>query len=58
MFWRKDANAQSASGCLLAHFGRFRSPNMIRADHGSRFANDLVEEFLDLTDNPRNRTSA
>ena len=32
MFWRKDANAESAADCLLAHFGRFGSPNMIRSD--------------------------
>ena len=49
MFWYKDANAQSASECLLAHFGRFGSPNMIRSDRGSHCANNLIKEFLDLT---------
>ena len=58
MFWCKDATAQSASECFLAHFGRFGSPNMIRSDRGSHFANDLIKEFLDLTGMPHNLTFA
>ena len=58
MFWCKDATAQSASECLLTHFGRFGSPNMIRSDRGSHFANDLIKEFIDLTDTPHNLTLA
>ena len=58
MFWCKDATAQSASECLLTHFGRFGSPNMIRSDRGSHFANDLIKEFLDLTGTPHNHTLA
>ena len=45
MFWCKDVTAQSACECLLTHFGRFGSPNMIRSDRGSHFANDLIKEF-------------
>ena len=58
MFWCKDATAQSASECLLTHFGRFGSPNMIRSDRGSHFANDYIKEFLDLTDTSHNLTLA
>ena len=58
MFWCKDANAESAADCLLAHFGRFGLPNMIRSDLGSHFANDLIKEFLDLTGTPHNLTLA
>ena len=34
LFWcaDADADANSAAGCLLAHFGRFGSPNMISSD--------------------------
>ena len=52
MFWCKDTNAESAADCLLSHFSRFGSPNMIRSDRGSHFANDLIKEFLDLTGHP------
>ena len=31
---------------------------MIRSDRGSHFANDLIKEFLDLTDTPHNLTLA
>ena len=58
MFWCKDVTAQSASECLLTHFGRFGSPKMIRSDRGSHFANDLIKEFLDLTGTPHNLTLA
>ena len=58
MFWCKDSNAESAADCLLAHFGRFGSPNMIRPDRGLHFANDVIEEFLDLTGTPHNLTLA
>ena len=58
MFCCKNANAQSASECLLAHFGRFGSPNMIRSDRGSHFFNDLIKKFLDLTGTPHNLTLA
>ena len=49
MFWCKDATAESAAESLLTHFSRFGSPNMIRSNRGSHFANDLIKEFLDLT---------
>ena len=58
MFWCKDATAESAGGSLLTHFGRFGSPNMIRSDRGSHFANDLIKEFLDLTGTPHYLTLA
>ena len=58
MFWCRDANVQSASECLLAHFRRFGWPNMIRSDRGSHFANNLMKEFLDLTGTPHNLTLA
>ena len=35
LFWCADADAKSAADRLLAHFGRFGSPNMIRSDRGS-----------------------
>ena len=58
MFWCKDATAPTAAACLLSHFGRFGSPNMIRSDRGSHFANDLIKDFLDLTGTPHNLTLA
>ena len=58
MFWCKDATAESAAESLLTHFGRFGSPNMIRSDRESHFANDLIKEFLDLTGTPHNLTLA
>ena len=58
MFWCKDANAESAADCLLAHSGRFGSPNMIRSDRGSHFTNDLIKEFIDLTGTPHSLTLA
>ena len=36
LFWCADAVAKSAADCLLAHFDRFGSPNMIRSDRGSQ----------------------
>ncbi len=47
-----------AADCLLAHFGRFGSPNMIRSDRGSHFANKLIKEFLDLCGTSHNFTLA
>ena len=56
MFWCANADAKSAADCLLSHFGRFRSPNMIRSDRGSHFANGLIKGFLDLCGIPHNLT--
>ena len=56
MFWCKDANTGSAAETLLTHFGRFGSPNMMRSDRGSHFANDPMKEFLDLAGRPHNLT--
>jgi hypothetical protein len=58
MFWCADADGKTAADCLLTHFGRFGSPNMIRSDRGSHFANDLIKDFLDLTGTPHNLTLA
>ena len=58
LFWCADADDKSAADCLLAHFGRFGSPNMIRSDRGSHFANDLIKDFLDLCGTPHNLTLA
>ena len=32
LFWCANADPKSAADCLLSHFGRFGSPNMIRSD--------------------------
>ena len=49
LFHCKDSTAESACRCLLEHFGRFGSPNLIRSDRGPHFANDLIEKiFADL----------
>ena len=53
-----DADAKSAAVCLIAHFGRFGPPNMIRSDRGSHFANDMIKEFLDLCGTSHNLTLA
>ena len=62
LFWcadaDADADAKSAADCLLAHFGRFGSPNMIKSDRESHFANDMIKEFLDLCGTPHNLTLA
>ena len=58
LFWCADADAKSAADCLLAHFGRFGSPNMIRSDRESHFADDMIKEFLDLCGTPHNLTLA
>ena len=58
LFWCPDATAKSACDGLLHHFGRFGSPNMIRSDRGSHFANELIKDFLDLTGTPHNMTLA
>ena len=58
LFWCADADAKSAADCLLSHFGRFGSPNMIRSDRGSHVANDLIKDFLDLCGTPHNLTLA
>ena len=60
LFWcaDADADAKSAADCLLAHFGRFGSPNMIKSNRGSHFANDMIKEFLDLCGTPHNLTLA
>ena len=46
LFWCANADC---------HFG---SPNMIRSDRGSHFANDLIKDFLDLCGTPHNLTLA
>jgi hypothetical protein len=58
MFWCPDDTAKSAAEGLLVHFGRFGSPNMIRSDRGSHFANELIRDFLVLTGTPHNLTLA
>ena len=58
LFWCPDATAKSACDGLLHHFGRYGSPNMIRSDRGSHFANELIKDFLDLTGTPHNMTLA
>ena len=58
LFWCANADAKSAADCLLSHFGRFGSPNMIRSDRGSHFANDLIKDFLDRCGTPHNFTLA
>ena len=46
LFHCKDSTTESACCCLLEHFGRFGSPNLIRSDRGPHFANELIEKFL------------
>ena len=58
LFWCSDATAKSACDGLLNHFGRFGSPRMVRSDRGSRFANELIKDFLDLTGKPHDMTLA
>ena len=58
LFWYADADAKLAADCLLAYSGRFGSPNMIRSDRGSHFANDMIKEFLDLCGTSHNLTLA
>ena len=56
LFWCANADAKSAADCFLSHFDRFESPNMIRSDRGSHFANELIKDFLDLCGTPHNLT--
>jgi transposase InsO family protein len=53
-----DATAQSAAESLLSHFGRFGCPRAIRSDRGSHFANEIIEQFLQLTGVGHNLTLA
>ena len=43
---------------LTVCFRIFGSPNMIRSDRGSHFANEMIKEFLDLCGTPHNLTLA
>jgi transposase InsO family protein len=58
LFWCADNTAQSATDCLLQHFGRYGAPQMIRSDRGSHFANELIKQFLVSTGTPHNLTLA
>ena len=58
LFHCKDSTAESACRCLLEHFGRFGSPNLIRSDRGPHFANELIEKFLLAVGTTHNLTLA
>ena len=58
LFHCKDSTVESACRCLLEHFGRFGSPNLIRSDRGPHFANGLIEKFLLAVGTPYNLTLA
>ena len=58
LFACAEATAIAAANGLLAHFGRFGSPQIIRSDRGSHFANALIEEFLHLVGVKQNLTLA
>jgi RNase H-like domain found in reverse transcriptase/Integrase core domain/Chromo (CHRromatin Organisation MOdifier) domain/Integrase zinc binding domain len=58
LYWCEDSTAKSATTCLLQQFGRYGSPQMIRSDRGSHFANDLIKQFLLSTGTPHNLTLA
>ena len=58
LFHCKDSTAESACRCLLEHFGRFGSPNLIRSDRGPHFANEVIEKFLLAAGTPHNLTLA
>ena len=58
LFHCNDSMAKSACRCLLEHFGRFGSPNLIRSDRGPHFANELIEKFLLAVGTPHNLTLA
>ena len=45
LFHCKDSTEEPACRCLLEHFCRFGSPNLIRSDRGPHFANELIEKF-------------
>ena len=44
-----DATAGSAALALLNHLGRYGTPQQIRSDRGSHFANEIITQFLALT---------
>ena len=58
LFICSEATALAAASSLLIHFGRFGSPQTIRSDRGSHFANELIEEFLRLVGTAHNLTLA
>jgi hypothetical protein len=58
LFCCTDATAKSAAESLLSHFGRFGCPRSIRSDRGPHFANDIIEQFLQLTGVGHNLTLA
>jgi hypothetical protein len=53
-----EATAEQACHCLVQHFGRFGSPNVIRSDKGSHFANAVIAQFLAATGTAQNLTLA
>lgn len=46
----KDVTALTASKMLLQVFGRYGKPRAIRADGGTQFTADIIQEFLKLLD--------
>ena len=53
-----DATAKAAAESLLQHFGRFGCPRAIRSDRGPHFANETIEQFLQMTGVGHNLTLA
>ena len=48
LYHTPDATAQSATNCLLKHFGRFGAPAQIRCDNGPHFTAEVFKDFLSL----------
>jgi transposase InsO family protein len=56
LYHTPDATAQSATNCLIKHFGRFGAPAQIRSDNGPHFTAEVFRNFLHAVGVKHSRT--
>jgi hypothetical protein len=49
LFPTKSTTALETVSCVLQHFGRFETPEMMLTDRGPTFHNELIEQLLQLS---------
>ena len=46
LFPTKTTNALESASCMIQHFGRFGTPEVVHTDRGTAFHNELIAELL------------
>jgi transposase InsO family protein len=58
LFPTKTTTALESASCMLQHFGRFGTPEVVHTDRGTAFHNELIAELLRVAGTEQSLTTA